>query len=560
MPGHMGQPKHSTAALGTALPSIYAKHGHAGAQHCMSQKQIDLSASLGSIQRADDASLSRSSLERAGGRGGKHLALHDSLGSMTLADPAEARNLGALYADFLGGGGRAAGTEESRGPRPLLPASKGAARQSSVGSQSPQEMAGELAQAFREHPDANPFQLMMDARSAAPAGNGLGPGFPRFPHASAAKLLEENELSASKFSGLATQHKVQLVDKATRSPNEQYLEMRMSQASQLSGNGADPISINLNININNYNTAEKAFDARMKGGGPGARGSRLRVSRRRHLEPLRVAEPKDLSRSFKAPAKVFSHEPPASLAAVNERRSNLGEQALQLQEVAKFCNVQMDNQIERERVKATLAVLTAKLEEKGLTLRDVVDAHYKELDRRDGKETTEGGPMATLSGARPGAGESGASRNDAPLRRGQSKLTSANHSRFASLDYAGIIECSSDLRPLIAHQKRFKAEKKRLYGEGKKEQQDQLDLPFITQGRQETAQAFDAYEATVDAFIANLQTLVKFSKSKIGDSILSSANLSQLALVEEPEMYVSSSGESKYSEQDRHYADHLLQH
>lgn len=52
----------------------------------------------------------------------------------------------------------------------------------------------------------------------------------------------------------------------------------------------------------------------------------------------------------------------------------------------------------------------------------------------------------------------------------------------------------------------------------------------------------------MDAFIANLQALVKFSKSKIGDSVLSSANLSQLHLVEEPEMYASSSGESKYSE------------
>ena len=63
----------------------------------------------------------------------------------------------------------------------------------------------------------------------------------------------------------------------------------------------------------------------------------------------------------------------------------------------------------------------------------------------------------------------------------------------------------------------------------------------------------------MDAFIANLQALVKFSKSKIGDSVLSSANLSQLHLVEEPEMYASSSGESKYSEQDRNYSDHLLQ-
>ena len=52
---------------------------------------------------------------------------------------------------------------------------------------------------------------------------------------------------------------------------------------------------------------------------------------------------------------------------------------------------------------------------------------------------------------------------------------------------------------------------------------------------------------------------MKFSKGKIGDSILSSANISQLHLVEEPEMYVSSSGESKYSEEDKHYRDHLLQ-
>ena len=63
----------------------------------------------------------------------------------------------------------------------------------------------------------------------------------------------------------------------------------------------------------------------------------------------------------------------------------------------------------------------------------------------------------------------------------------------------------------------------------------------------------------MEEFVQNLQTLMKFSKSKIGESILSSANISQLHLVEEPEMYISSSGESKYSEEDRNYRDHLLQ-
>ena len=62
----------------------------------------------------------------------------------------------------------------------------------------------------------------------------------------------------------------------------------------------------------------------------------------------------------------------------------------------------------------------------------------------------------------------------------------------------------------------------------------------------------------MEEFVQNLQTLMKFSKSKIGESILSSANISQLHLVEEPEMYISSSGESKYSEEDRNYRDHAL--
>lgn len=51
---------------------------------------------------------------------------------------------------------------------------------------------------------------------------------------------------------------------------------------------------------------------------------------------------------------------------------------------------------------------------------------------------------------------------------------------------------------------------------------------------------------------------MKFSKSKLGETTITSSNMSQLHLIEDPEMYASSSGESKYSEEDKLYRDHLL--
>ena len=88
--------------------------------------------------------------------------------------------------------------------------------------------------------------------------------------------------------------------------------------------------------------------------------------------------------------------------------------------------------------------MTAKLEEKGLTLRDVVDAHYKDLERQE-KEKYEGTSIEASDAAHSSAFDNSATRNDVALRRGQSKLTSCNNSRFASLDYIGIMECSSNL-------------------------------------------------------------------------------------------------------------------
>ena len=73
-----------------------------------------------------------------------------------------------------------------------------------------------------------------------------------------------------------------------------------------------------------------------------------------------------------------------------------------------------------------------------------------------------------------------------------------------------------------------------------------------------TEVVFDDYEKNIDEFIKNLLTLMKFSKSKLGETTITSSNMSQLHLIEDPEMYASSSGESKYSEEDKLYRDHLL--
>ena len=190
----------------------------------------------------------------------------------------------------------------------------------------------------------------------------------------------------------------------------------MSQDSQLSQSADNPVSINLNININNYNTGERTFDlGEVRQANNGPKNSKIRVSRRKMPEPLRVVEQKEHARSFKGPTKIFKAEPPESLMQL---QTKLGAQNLQLQQVAKFCNVQIDNAIERERIKASLSLLTAKLEEKGLTLRDIVDAHYKDLERRE-KEKYEAPPVdAASEGAPSPTFHSGASRNNAPLRRG----------------------------------------------------------------------------------------------------------------------------------------------
>ena len=112
--------------------------------------------------------------------------------------------------------------------------------------------------------------------------------------------------------------------------------MRMSQDSRLSPSAGNPISINLNININNYNAAEKTFASDTKHDTNGPRNSKVRVSRRKVFEPLRVVEKKENSRSFKGPTKIFKNDPPESLAQL---QTTLGEQEDQLQQVAKFCNV-----------------------------------------------------------------------------------------------------------------------------------------------------------------------------------------------------------------------------
>ena len=136
------------------------------------------------------------------------------------------------------------------------------------------------------------------------------------------------------------------------------------------------------------------------------------------------------------------------------------------------------------------------------------------------------------------------------------KVTSGFNSRFASLDYNAIIECSSNLKPLIAHQKRFKDEKKKFYQNMRNSQQA---LAKNAENSSNTEVVFDDYEKNIDEFIKNLRTLMRFSKSKLGETTITSSNMSQLHLVEDPEMYASSSGESKYSEEDKLYRDHLLQ-
>ena len=139
-------------------------------------------------------------MEHARNRASKHAQFQDSLGSINLVDSADLQAQQKLYADFLHSKARIDSTEGSREEEShFLPSRKSPANKGFLSSQSPQEISQELRKAFREHPDANPFQLMMEKQNLAPPGKGL-----------------------------STQHQIQLMDKDTRSAHDEYLEQRMS--------------------------------------------------------------------------------------------------------------------------------------------------------------------------------------------------------------------------------------------------------------------------------------------------------------------------------------------
>ena len=96
-------------------------------------------------------------------------------------------------------------------------------------------------------------------------------------------------------------------------------------------------------------------------------------------------------------------------------------------------------------------------------MRDIVDAHYKQMEKMD-KEKFEGPAEESMPNLSASNSLSPTSRNSTiPVRGHHKKVTSGYNSRFASLDFNAIIECSSNLKPLIAHQKRFKDEKKKFF-------------------------------------------------------------------------------------------------
>ena len=90
----------------------------------------------------------------------------------------------------------------------------------------------------------------------------------------------------------------------------------MSQGSLLSQNSEQPININLCININNYNQASKNFEPPVEPSMetiPDEKKSKLRISRRKLLQPMRVVEQDSGESNFKRPNKLFNHDQPTSL-------------------------------------------------------------------------------------------------------------------------------------------------------------------------------------------------------------------------------------------------------
>ena len=145
----------------------------------------------------------------------------------------------------------------------------------------------------------------------------------------------------------------------------------------------------------------------------------------------------------------------------------MGDQALEITKVKKFIDEQIDNAYTRETMRQSLKVLTDSLDKRGVTFEEVIEHHISKLNAV-------------------------AERKGIQVDNMTPRTLDKYKNRFRDVDIAKIIECSSNLMPLLDYQKRVKEDNKRKYKE--KVEKDKELQKIDTKLRQVHKPDFDSDE------------------------------------------------------------------
>ena len=96
------------------------------------------------------------------------------------------------------------------------------------------------------------------------------------------------------------------------------------------------------------------------------------------LEPIRVAS-QLLALAQSAEKDSESPSEPETLVSFTEK---MGMQKVQISEVRKFVDKQIEDELQRERIKQSLIVLEDTLNKQGLTLAEIIERHLGDLQAR----------------------------------------------------------------------------------------------------------------------------------------------------------------------------------
>lgn len=442
--------------------------------------------------------------------------------------------------------------------------------------QSPKEMSLEIKRLFRQNPGCNPYRI----------------------------LAERNVSKQSSDSVHQRQHTIMQLSELTKTERQRQAEEKIREQARASSLDklADTVNLNINLVVNQYGTVEPAcsvsdIDAQghvvsesnhssqetlqpaPAAEQPGARGrlrktgskqgvgsksqaskpinNQVRISRRQMLEPLKIANKllalSKETKNMPAPTETFM-----TLA------EKMGEQNVQIAQVRKFVDKQIEDDIQRETMKQGLNVLHHTLTKQGLTLKEVIERHTADLyERAEDQKLLQQG-----HGAGPQVKQQLAGKAPEKSRARFELLRSSQ-----GFDFVRILEASSSMEPLISFQRKLMRRSKRKHQRMLAEQaatgssiepdnEYGLDASLAGQSarKQRKNRLFRDQDESIAHFIEYVKRLIFLNKQteKMAQGIeVDMQGASDYDWVVEPEMYQSSSGESKYSNEDREEKDHL---